>query len=352
MNRRDVITTAGAVALWAALPAGSLSAAQPGAPGLHLGKRLRLACAWPQAAGGTHDAALTIARAIETAVDGAHVDVIAVTDANAQADDISFSSEHAHAAHNPALAFIAGLPGRFTLPPDASAHWLNNSGAPLWRAAAARSATAIPLYAGCEGVAPSLWSRDEIVSLAGLKIAGAEGMIVDLLAACGAAPVEVHQSLWASALASGDVDAVHVASLEDALTLGVQRHAKHCLPGALMAHGGPLALRVPAHLWSALTPGARQSLRTQVAEAGLRRHARSAHNHAVLLAATAEAYGLRVHQRPPRALQITLDRLSEAIVADCSGRDALCRSLGGASMAELHAKWKTALCITDSLNNV
>ncbi len=352
MNRRDVITTAGAAALLAALPAGASRAAQQGAPALHLTKRLRLSCPWPQAAGGTFDAALNIARVIETAVEGASVELIAPSPGHDHAGDLSFSSEHVQAANNPALAFIAGLPGHFALAPDVSAHWLTASGAALWREAAARSSTAIPLYAGCEGVAPSLWLRQEIMSLTGLRVAGTDGLIADLLTACGASPVALHPSLWAAALASGDIDAIHVASLEDALTLGLQRHAKHCLPLALMAHAGPLALRLPRHVWNALGPSVQRRLRIEVADSGLRRHVRSAHNHQALLAATAEAYGVRIESFRNDDIQRTIYRLSEAIVADYSGRDALCRSVGGFSMAQLHAKRKTALCLSGSLNNV
>ncbi len=352
MNRRDVITTAGAAALLAALPAGHSRAAQKAAPALHLTKRLRLACPWPQAAGGTFDAALAIARVIETALEGVSVELIALSAAHEQPDDLSFASEHIQVAHNPSLAFIAGLPGRFALAPHVSAHWLTASGGALWRDAAARSSTAIPLYAGCEGVAPSLWLRHEIMSLTGLRVAGTDGMITDLLTACGATPVVLPPSLWAAALASGDIDAVHAASLEDALTLGLQRQAKHCLPLALMAHAGPMALRLPQHVWKVLGPGLRRKLRIEVAECGLRRHERSAHNHQALLAAVAEAYGVRIDSCLNDDIQRTIYSLSEAIVADYSGHDALCRTLGGVSMAQLYAKRKTALCITDSLNNV
>lgn len=351
MNRRDVITTAAAAALCAALPAKPSAAARHGAPALHLVKRLRLACAWPQAAGGTYDAALDLARAIEMAMDGASVEVIA-TAAHEPATDFCFGSEHSYAARDPALAFIAGLPGRFALPPEAAASWLTGSGAALWQHAAARTASVIPLYAGCEGVTPSLWSRHKIGRFTGVKVAGADGMFADLLAACGASLADVPPGQWASALASGDIDAVHMASVEDALTLGLQQHAKYCLPGVLTAHGGPLALRIPAQLWHALPAEARKKLRKYVAEAGWRRHARSVQNHGLLMTAMREAHGLRLLPTTPVYFQHAIYTMSEAIVAEYSGRDALCRNLGGASMAQLNTERKTALRIMVSLNIV
>lgn len=350
MNRREIITTAAAAAMCAALPAAPAAAAQHSAPALHWAKRLRLACAWPQAAGGTYDAALDIARAVERALD-APVEIIATGEHDPESD-LTFGSEQTNAAQDPALGLIGGLPARFALPPDATACWLTGPGADLWQEAVARTAPAIPLYAGCEGVSPSLWSRREIYSLSGLRIVGAEGVFGDLLAAAGATTVAMPQKQWSDALAAGEIDAAHLASAEDALTLGVQRHARHCLPAVLTAHGGPLAMRVPTRLWRGFGAAARQRLRREVAESGLRRHARSANNHDALLAAMCEAHGLTLHSQTPVTLQRTIDRLSEAIVADYSGRDVLCRRLGGASMAQLHAKRKTALCITGSLNVV
>lgn len=350
MNRREIITTAAAAAMCAALPAAPAAAAQHSSPALLLAKRLRLACAWPQAAGGTYDAALDMARAVERALD-VPVEIIATGEHDPDSD-LTFGGEQTYAAQDPALGLIGGLPARFALSPDATARWLTGPGADLWQEAVARTASAITLYAGCEGVCPSLWSRREIESLSGLRIAGAEGVFADLLTAAGATTIAMPQNMWSSAFEAGDIDAAHLASAEDVLTLGVQHHARHCLPGVLTAHGGPLAIRVPTKLWRGFSAAARQTLRRQVAETGSRRHARSANNHDALLAAMCEAHGLTVHSQTPVTLQRTIDRLSEAIVADYSGRDVLCRSLGGASMAQLHAKWKTALCITGSLNVV
>jgi TRAP-type mannitol/chloroaromatic compound transport system substrate-binding protein len=315
---------------------------------LHLTTRHKLACAWPQSAGGTFDAALDIARVIEATLEGCSVEV--VPDAPAMAE-FSFGAEHVHASTNPALGFCAGLPGRFALPPPAAAAWLTGDGERLWQDASARTLRSLPLFAGCEGASPALWSARDIQNFAGLKVAGSAGLPAELLAAAGATSVGVPAAEYARALADRRIDAVYVASLEDALMLGLPRTAGHCLEGALAAHGGPLALRVAHDVWHSLPAGAQNRLRKQVAKSGTRRYTRVAGNHRALMNALREAHGLRT-QRAGETLQGTLDRLSEAIVADFSSRDALCRTIGGASMAVLYANRKTAPWTGSSLNAV
>lgn len=341
MNRRDVITSSGAAALCAILPAGGSLASPLAKPAIHAIKRLRLACDWPQAAGGTFDAALDVARTIEIALGNCAVEVVPAGSTAADAD-ISFGNEHAHAVDNSALALIAGLPGRFALPPLASAHWLTTSGERLWQEAAQRTAQVIPVYAGCEGTRPTLWSRHEIANFSGLKTAGAAGLCAELLSAAGATRVDLPVAEWVPALTAGTIDAVHVAGLEDALVLGLPRHARYCLTGAIAAHGGPLALRIPAGLWHALPDHVRQHLRARVTTAGSRHTARMAQNDCTLRNAMTEAFGLRVLEQVPPNLQTTIDRVAEAIMADCAGRDTLSSRIGGASMAQHLVRRKSA----------
>lgn len=327
MNRREFLHAASGAALgMVAAQTGALaasSASAPAAPAVHTTRRLVLATPYPAAASGTHDAAVTLARKLEHLLGEVSLEVRedsrgSLAAFEAADADITLASEALNITACPPLALVAGLPGRFAPSLDATRTWLTGKGHRLWTRAHA-PARLVPLYAGSEGEIPALWSKRRLDAVSGLTIAAAPGLRSEVLAGLGAKVITLAPGTLREALATGAIDSAEIASLEDALALGIPDIAPHCLEGLTAAHAGPLAFTVAPRHWRMLSPARRQAIADLARTFGFDHSRRQQHNAPALKAALAQARGLRF-STPPPALSAMVDRLSEAVVADLAAR--------------------------------
>lgn len=338
-DRRAFVSAVGATAAYALLKPVAVRAetASTAFPAIKTKQRLLLSCQYPVSAAGTHDLARGIGAAIERLLaERHHIEVITRPEGSIDVltqghADIHVGPEGANICHNSALAFFGGLPGRFA--PDASqtGRWLTGEGQSLWHAAHARNGLR-PMFAGAEGNEPGLWSRSEIDGFSNLKIAAGGGLRAEVLKALGADAIALPPADWKDALSSGAVDAVEVAGLEDALALGIPHVATYCMTGAT-AHGpAPCAATFAPHVLASFDASARAAIAADCARHGYRIASQSSRNAPALQAAIASAYGCNF-TRSGQEMAATINRLSEAVIAELASHDSLCEHLGRAVMA-------------------
>lgn len=357
MNRREFFAAAGAIAANALTANFTARAKELPAPALHTKRRLVLVCAYPKSAAGTHDVAACLASRLERLLGGGSVEIEVKASTLGSIDALKSGGAHmtlagegANVGRIPALAFVSGLPGRFAHDPNFAGGWLTGSGQRLWHQAHQETGL-LPLYAGSQGVSPGIWSRRPISSFSGLKIAAAPGPRADVLSALGTQTTPLAPADYADALSSGAVDAVELSSLEDAIALGVVRAAPYCLNSALAPHAGPLALTFAPSLWHGLPQAVRTAVRQDILAFAAHRQVRASENEDALKAALSAAFGCAFQQLNTAKIA-TIDRLSEAIIADYASRNAACRALGGAAMATMFAGRETDTTSTHYVNAV
>ena len=336
MDRRDfLLTTGGAVvaATSAAVPdaAAAEGAGAAATPSVHGASVLRLGMAFPYAPHGPSDTAHRLARQFET-MTGGRFKIEIAADCGPDSDaDLFFGSAHAFAAHHPAFAYFAGLPGGSGLAPSTLAQWVAvGGGQMLWDDLSATLGWK-PLLAGHTGGAPLLWSRTPITGLgsfAGQRIA-ADGLGADVVRALGAEPVALGASGGAYALADRLVDAVEHGGAVASLANGVARTASHATGSAaegsgpglgLNGHGMALALHVRLSVWSHLSEGDQAILAAAAAESYQADVAEGLVHERMARQVLEGSFGVRFAAWPSDTAD-AIDRVAEATIAHVAGTD-------------------------------
>ncbi|MBL8883838.1 MAG: hypothetical protein JNL45_12385 [Hyphomicrobium sp.] len=337
MDRRSFIATASA--------ATALACASPMRPahawaGLRATptqrtQELMLACPSPESAAGLFDEACVLARDLERALEArVKIDVVSgpqgsIESIAGKGADLFYGPEQANAAHVPALAFVAGLPGRLAM--DARGFRIfmeQHGGSALW-AEALEGYGVTPIYAGHAGEAPVLWSRVSLNTLSGRSVA-TSGLNAQVVAGLGGAPVPLSSGETASALGSGRTDAVEIATLTQAIALKIPQLARYAARAPLADHAGALSLSVNTRVWRNWTPQMREAVLSSVRDYSLRRERHDAHSAAILQQAIAQAYGTIYYdcKDAPR-----VRRVGEAVVAELAGSSEQTRQFNDAYMA-------------------
>jgi TRAP-type mannitol/chloroaromatic compound transport system substrate-binding protein len=280
MDRRSFLTTAAAAT--AAASTAAAAAAEPQAQGAVAApavatepvKDLVLATPWPLDLPGVGDAAMRLARRIETATGGRYrIHLEQHVEGSAEAiltgiADLAFASEHANLGHDRAFAYFAGLPGDAGLDPADFQAWLAvGGGQVLWDDLAARHG-AKPLLAGHTGRSPGLWSRRPIESaadLAGVRVS-VRGLGDETVRLLGAVPARLGAAELCAALAGGRVDAAEWAGPFASLALGLDTAARLSYDPGINAAGTSLTLAVRLGLWERMPAADRAILEGCAAE--------------------------------------------------------------------------------------
>jgi TRAP-type mannitol/chloroaromatic compound transport system substrate-binding protein len=356
MDRREFLAaSAGAIASAAIAPAQALTA-RPQTPALRTRQHLRMFCEYPSAAAGTFDTAYALSVRLQRILsEGYRIEVAtscigSIAAFREGAAEIVFASEAANTTHLPALAATTGLPGRFAQKPQDARTWLTQAGGSLWHRL--HEATGLqPIYAGPEGTLPSLWSRSPLESFCGLKVASAAPLRGHVLKGIGADLIALAPAEYADALASGTVDAVEMPSVADAIALGLARVTRNCLEGAVGAHSGTRALTFSPVLWRSLTPHERAAVTRLAQKFPYEIFSKTAANEQALKAAAHANLGVNF-SRTGEHIQATLDRLSEAVIADFQSKYSQTITFSGTSVAVPLANRETDSNSTHCVNAV
>ena len=337
MDRRSFLATASAATAMACASPMTAARARPSlrAAPTHRTQDLVLACPSPESAAGMFDEACALARCLERALE-ARVKIHVVSGLQGSIDalasqgaDLFYGPEHANAAHVPALAFIAGLPGRLAMDARGLRIFMEqHGGGALW-AAGLEDYGVMPIYAGHAGEAPVLWSRAPLTTLSGRSVATA-GLNAQVVAGLGGALVPLSPGETASALGSGRTHAVEIATLTQAIALKIPQFARYAARAPLADHAGALSLSLHARVWSSWTPQARAAVLSSVRDYALRRERDDAPNATILRQAITQAYGTIYYacKDAPR-----VRRVGEAVVAELAGLNEQTRQFNDAYMA-------------------
>ncbi len=337
MDRRSFIATASAATAVACASPMRASHAWPNqrAAPTHRTQDLVLACPSPESAAGLFDEACALARRLESALEArVKIDVVSgpqgsIESIAGKGADLFYGPEHANAAHVPALAFMAGLPGRLALDARGLRIFMGqHGGSALW-AEALEGYGVTPLYAGHAGETPVLWSRASLPTLSGRSIATA-GLNAQVVAGLGGALVRVSSGDTASALGSGRTDAVEIATMTQAIALKIPQFARYAARAPLADHAGALSLSLNTRVWRNWTPQMRAAVLSSVRDYSLRRERHDAYSAPILQQAIAQAYGT-IYYACKDALRVR--RVGEAVVAELAGSSEQTRQFNDAYMA-------------------
>lgn len=254
MDRRAFLKT-GSGAAAAAAGVGFAEVGAVSAPGLVLSRReLRMAIPWAVETPVLGDAALRLARRLETACDDRYrLQPVTIAESGIEAirsgaADVYYGTEHQNVHLEPALAYFAGIPRIAGLNALEHQAWLAAAGGQLLWDDLAGDLGVKPLLAGSilyEG----FWLREPLTRVSGLKGMRLHvlGLAKDVLSGLGGIPV----SLPVAELP---------AALDDARIAGAQG----CGPLADMALGlhasAKLYARCAAAGWTAVSLGLRRAL--------------------------------------------------------------------------------------------
>ncbi|MEZ5901075.1 MAG: hypothetical protein R3D51_16460 [Hyphomicrobiaceae bacterium] len=342
MDRRTFIVTASAAT--AATCIGSVCALAKPAALARRAERLVLACPAPENTGGLFDDARLLARALERTlqehsaaaqvkievVPGPAASIAALADGHA---DLFYGPEHANSAHIPALGFVAGVPGHLALNAQGLRIFMQGTGADLWRSSLA-SYGVVPIYAGHRGESPTLWSRVRIDNLKGLKIA-TEGLNAQVVAGLGGLPKSLKPEDITPALAAGEIDAAEIATLTDALALGLPKIAGFAARAPIADHAGAMSLAMSDRTWRTLSSQAQSSILSCVQAHAQARETRDANSKMVLEDALSRAHGA-VFYACGDAQHVR--RVSEAVTAELAAKCDQTRQFSDAYMAAWHLR--------------
>lgn len=335
MDRRQFLKTTGGVAAVAASAVGAEAgerAQAPGAPAVAAGVReLVLTMPWADNGRGFGDSARRLARRIETLSQGSLRVVFAPEGASADADLIH---DAAYMPTEPASIYFAGLPGATGLAPQDLAAWLDiGGGQGLWDDLAAGEERK-PLLAGHTGVAPALWSRTPLLSLADLAGAtiSATGLGAEVARAMGGEATSLLPSELPRALADGRLSFVEWGSALQALALGLPSEAHYATGNGLSANGMALALSVKLARWRSLSEADQTLIKAAAAEEFMTSVAEARTHDAMIRSALAAAHGVTFAPFPVDVAD-AVSRVADALVAHVAGRDATAARIDHSYMA-------------------
>lgn len=342
MDRRAFIANAAAAAAMAC-SGSSARARHPAMTHVRSTRRtqdLVLACTAPESAAGVFDDARMLARDLERVVDG-HFKINLISGSRGSIDavsgqgaDLFYGPEIGNTIYEPALHFVAGLPGQLALDGHGLRTFMEQyNGAAKW-ANTLEAYGVTPIYAGHAGPEPLVWSRTRVSTLAGQRIA-TSGLNAELVSSLGGTNVTISEKDFATALRDGHVDGLEIASLTQAIALKIPSVARCAVRAPLSKHAGALSLAVHTRIWKDWSPSIRAQVCTCINDFARKREVREKLNSAVLRPSIEEAYGVIIH---------TIDdstrthRLSEAIVAEIAGRNDQTIWFNRAYMAALYSQ--------------
>ena len=358
MNRRDFISSAGTTAAALAFGGAAALAGAVPAPAIVARRRrdLVLASPFPQSASGPSDWAFRLARRLERALDdrvrvhlstvpGSSIEVLGTG-----AADLVFAPESANFIHEPALAFMAGLPSAFALPARVQHSWLaSREGQALWDECHERFGTK-PLLAGNDGPRPGLFARRPLGSFTGLKVA-AEGLPAAVLRGLGAEPRAVPPGERRAALARGEIDAADAGSYDSASAVGLISSAAVCIGGVLPPAGDVFALTMRQQTWQAFSGSEQHALRNAANENAREMLETAEANANAMRHVLAQAGGL-CYIFIDSGLATAAGRVELALMAEIATRTNLCRRVSGAHMAASSVCGKSDCAPGTTLNAV
>lgn len=331
MDRRSFLKQAAFGALAAPASLGAAHPAPLAVPAVHASRVREVTLATPFAPrpGGLSDSVFRFARRLEAA-SGSTIKIILIegTDQSSRLPngaDFFMALEHASVGVEPALAYVAGLPGTTGLSAEALAVWLDEAGG---QAEWDRSAAVLgmkKLLVGHTAGTGRLWLRSSRTTLSGARVA-VDGLAADVVKGVGAEAVALTADEAGDSLSRGDIDAVEVAGFEDGVTLGLHGVPAWSAAPPLYAGGSALSLSIPLTVWEGLGTDAQRIL----FDAARRHYAESvaeARHHANALAAmTARPAGAAAVAASAFAA-LPLQRVSEAVVAEVASRNANTRRM-------------------------
>ncbi|MCB1484946.1 MAG: hypothetical protein KDJ17_08655 [Hyphomicrobiaceae bacterium] len=337
MDRRTFIITASAAA--AASCVGSVCALAKPAPLARRAERLVLACPAPESTGGLFDDARLLARALEGAlqehsaapqvkievIPGPAASIAAIADGHA---DFFYGPEHANSSHVPALGFVAGMPGHLAMNAQDLRTFMQGTGADLWTSSLAPYGV-VPIYAGHRGESPMLWSRARVDSLTGLRIA-TQGLNAQVVAGLGGLPKSLKPEDIAPSLAAGEIDAAEVATLTDAVALGLPKIVGFAARAPIADHAGAMSLAMSDRAWRTFSPPAQSSVLSCVQAHAQARETRDTNSKMIIEDALSRAHGT-VFYAYGDAQHVR--RVSEAVTAELAAKCDQTRQFSDAYMA-------------------
>lgn len=334
LHRRDFLAASGgavaAVTLDAAPAAADTAVA---APALASGVReLRLSTMWPDDVAGFGDSAQRLARRIERASGGRFKIIAADSDA-----DLTHGFEHARTAHHPGFAYFAGLPGHGALNAlDLDAWIAVGGGQDLWDGLGAGFGVK-PLLAGHTGRWPGLWSAKPVARLADLAGQGllAQGLVRDVAAGLGAAPLDLGAAAWPEALASGEAAAAEWGGAQANMALGLAAPAKYVVGSGLAPSGSAVTLGVRRAAWDGLAPSDQLLFSACAGEEFRLTLAESRANEAVLRRVLAERHGIGFAPMPEDVAH-AVSGVADAVIAHAASRDRAAARIDASYMAFRH----------------
>lgn len=223
-------------------------------------------------------------------------------------DEMRLGTLHAAVTYHPAFAYAAGLPGALGVPYPLLSQWLEDGAGDLWHdLQAAHGVTCILTGPSCRS--PSLLSTKPILDWSSIsgRTLSADGLSRDVARGLGAVLVDDVNA----AITQSDCDCSAVPDFP------------HCATPALQRIVSPLALTMQRSTWIRLDAGLQSAL---IVAAKAQSHATCSSNR------PRQAYVL------PSEINVAIDRVSEAVVADITGHDRLSQRINAAYFA-VHSRF-------------
>lgn len=344
MDRRGFLKSTGVAAALVAAPAAATSASagsSPAGPAVLTGpRRFGMSSNWADSVSGPADIAHRLALRIHEASGGQlqltlkHTSPTNTSASFAESEmEFYHGCEHDRSPLHPAFAYFTGLPSNSGLAAADLETWISYSGGQeLWDDLAA-SYGYKPLLAGHLGTAPMLWTNHPLSdrnTFRDLRIAGI-GPTADLARALGANPVAIPAQQLPLALETADVDAVEFGALLNAMGAGIAQRARFGYSPGLAPSGTAVALNIRLDVWEGLssadrtiiTACASEAYRTSLSEARL--------SNSVLLDTLKRKHPLKLAALP-EDVAAALPHLSEAVIANLAGYDAISKHINASYM--------------------
>jgi TRAP-type mannitol/chloroaromatic compound transport system substrate-binding protein len=324
MDRREfLITTSGAAVAASSAAATVAGAAEQGleAPAIVPGRTtFELAMPWRDDGRGAGDSARRLARRIEAMTDGrTRIEIVGEAPASLTSS-LRHGTAHDYAAHHPAFAYFAGLPGSHGLSAQDFATWLTvGGGQMLW---------------DHSGAMPPLWSAAPLASLSditGRKI-HALGLAADVTRALGAEPVSIQPHDVAASVAGGSVDIVEWGGLLASMASGIPAHAKYATGTGFNTYGTAFALHVDLSAWNSLSAGDKAIFEAAASQEFHASCAEARAHEAIARTTLASRLGV-AFMAFPLDIAEAISRVSDAMVAHVAGRDAVSQRINQSYMA-------------------
>jgi TRAP-type mannitol/chloroaromatic compound transport system substrate-binding protein len=348
MDRREfLITTSGAavVASTAATTVAGATEPEIAAPSVTGTLRtLRLGMPWRDDGKGFGDSARRLARRIEALTDSRYRIEIHDAQPAGTATDLAHGTAHDYAAHHPAFAYFAGLPGIHGLAAQDFATWLTvGGGQMLWDDLAAEVGVK-PLLAGHSGAPPPLWSAEPLTGLpdlAGRKIC-APGLGAEVARALGAEVVSTRASDVATHMADRSIDIAEWGGMLVSMAAGIPAHARYATGTGFNTAGTALALHVSLSVWNGLPSVDKAALEAATLQEFHASCAEARAHDAIARKTLALRFGVEFTPFPSDIAD-AVKRVADATVAHVAGRDAKSKRIDASYMA-----FRTAIADTQA----